>query len=343
MHKFQRKFYRKTFESHRFVFAMFAISVAFLISCSTDFQVNAPYKEENEVFGLLELHNGQQVIKIGKVFQNGPGVSASQAAQHLDSLYQTDSLLVTLTDVNTQMQTVLHKFYNTQKQPGFFASPGQYLYGTPAGFTLNKADKYMLTILNTKTKVQSQASTVVVGDITPVRPYKGSQVNISNITGFYSINFGVGGNAITYDVNIYIPVKEYSKKDSSLIKSDTLVYNVLTAYTVPAGASNVVFDFKSVDFYEFIGSKFQADPTVYRKMDSLDFEMTGAATDLANYIAVNTPSQGIVQKQATYTNISNGVGIFSSRLVTHVKAPLTSPSYSLLKTSQYTQGLNFIP
>ncbi len=342
MQIFRRKFYRKTIESNRFVFAFFVVSVAFLVSCSTDFQVNAPYKEENAVYGLLELHDNQQVIKIGKVFQNGNGVSASQAAKQMDSLYQSDSLYVTLTDVNTQTQTVLHKFYNTQKNAGYFASPGQYLYGTPAGFVLNPSGNYQLSILDTKTKVLSQASTVVVNDIIPSRPYKGSQVSVSNLTGLYSVSFGVGNNATTYDVNIYIYVKEYHKKDSSLSKIDTLVYNILSAYPV-AGASAIVQDFRNNDFYAFVGGSLKVDPTIYRKMDSLDFVITGAATDFANYIQVNTPSQGVVQKQPTYTNISNGVGIFSSRLITHVKAPLTGASYSELNTSTYTQGLNFVP
>ena len=342
MQIFLRKFYRKTIESNRFVFAFFVVSAAFLISCSTDFQVNAPYKEENAIYGLLELHDNQQVIKIGKVFQNGSGVSASQAAKTMDSLYQSDSLYVTLTDVNTQTQTVLHKFYNTQKNAGYFASPGQYLYGTPPGFVLNPAGNYQLSVLDTKTKVLSQGSTVIVNDIVPARPYKGAQISVSNLTGLYSVSFGVGANAVTYDVNIYIYVKEYHKKDSSLAKIDTLVYNVLSAAPV-SGASAMVQDFKNVDFYAFVGGSLKADPTIFRRMDSLDFVITGAGYDFANYIQVNTPSQGVVQKQPTYTDVTNGVGIFSSRLITHIKAPLTGASYALLGTSTYTQGLNFVP
>src|SRR6185503_1462905 len=232
MNKFHRKFYRKTIESNRFLFSLFAISLAFLFSCSTDFQVNAPYKEENEVYGLLELHNNQQIIKIGKLFQNGQGLTASQAAQQMDSLYQSDSLTVTLTDLNTQTITRLTKFYNTQKDPGYFASPGQYLYATPTGFNLNATSHYLLTIYNPKTKVQSQATTVVVNDIAPARPYPGAQVSISNLKGLYSVSFGVGTNALTYDVNIEIQIRQYRKSDSSLIKTDTLMYNVIRGYTI---------------------------------------------------------------------------------------------------------------
>ena len=339
---FHRKFYRKTGESKSFLLAMFTLCAASMFSCSTNFNVNAPYKEENAVYGLLEIHNNAQIIKIGKVFQNGQGVSASQAAKQIDSLYQADSLQVTLSDNNTGATTRLSKFYNTQKEPGYFASPGQYLYTTPAGFVLDPSHNYQLLIYDPKTKTQSQATTSVVNDIQPIRPYNGSQVSISNITGLYSVNFGAGNNAATYDVDIYIPVHEYRVSDSTLIKTDTLVFNVISAYPVVGAATNIVHDFKNIEFYQFIGASLKVDPTVFRKMDSLDFEITGAGTAFANYIQVNQPTQGIVQKKPDYTNITNGVGIFSSRLITHIKAPLTLASYQLLNTSQYSKGLNFV-
>jgi len=346
MQTFHRKFYRKTGESKSFLLAMFALCAASMFSCSTNFNVNAPYKEENAVYGLLEIHNNAQIIKIGKIFQNGNGVSASQAAQQMDSLYQKDSLNVTLTEYdqngNESSMTRLAKFYNTMKEPGYFASPGQYLYTTPAGFVLNPAHTYKLTIYDPKTKAQSQASTVVVNDIQPIRPYDGSQISISNLTGLYSVNFGAGANAVTYDVSIYIPIHEYRISDSTLIKTDTLVFSVISAYPVTGAATNIIHDFKNTDFYQFIGASLKVDPSVYRKMDSLDFEITGAGIDLANYIQVNQPTTGIVQKKPDYTNITNGVGIFSSRLITQIKAPLTLASYQLLNTSPYSQGLNFV-
>jgi len=343
MHLSHRKFYRKTGESKPFLLGLFIASALSLFSCSTDFKVNAPYKEENAVYGLLEIHDNAQIIKIGKVFQNGPGLSASQAARHLDSLYKADSLEVTLADNNTGALTRLSKFYNTLKEPGYFSSPGQYLYTTPAGFSLNPSHSYGLMIYDPKTKVQSTANTLVVNDILPTRPLDGQAVNLDlTPTHHYQVSFVAGSNAVTYDVNIYIPVREFRVKDSTLIRTDTLVYTVLKSYQVSGGGANIIQGIQGVQFYSFIGASLKADPTVYRKMDSLDFEITGAAQDLANYIQVNTPSQGIVQKKSDYTNISNGVGIFSSRLITHIKAPLTLASYQLLNTSPYTLGLNFV-
>ena len=41
--------------------------------------------------------------------------------------------------------------------------------------------------------------------------------------------------------------------------------------------------------------------------------MTVGSEDLNTYIKVNEPITGIVQKRPQFTNINNGIGIFSSR------------------------------
>jgi len=332
-------------ESRLFPVSLLIIFCLSLLSCSTKFNVNAPYKEENSIIGLLELHNTNQVIKIQKVFVNGTGVTAYQAAQSMDSLYQTDSLDVRLTEYNQSgnqtNQVKLIKYYNTQKPSGTFVSPGQYLYATPNGFALNGSDTYVLTVYNPKTQVTSRATTVVVTDISPRYPGPGSQINIStDPTSYYPVTFNVGNNAVTYDVNVNIPVRTYNKKDSTLKRVDTLVYSVLKGAPVTSGTMNNAIVGNS--FFFFIGGSMTADPTVYRIMDTLDFQITGAATDLANYILVNTPSSGIVQNLPTYTNVSNGVGIFSSRLITHIHAPLSQGAYGTLISTDYTKGLNFV-
>ena len=41
--------------------------------------------------------------------------------------------------------------------------------------------------------------------------------------------------------------------------------------------------------------------------------MTVGTTDLETYINVNQPITGIVQERPSFTNINNGLGLFSSR------------------------------
>ena len=46
---------------------------------------------------------------------------------------------------------------------------------------------------------------------------------------------------------------------------------------------------------------------------NLDLVMTEGSDDLKTYINVNKPFSGIVQERPVFSNINNGVGLFSSR------------------------------
>ena len=41
--------------------------------------------------------------------------------------------------------------------------------------------------------------------------------------------------------------------------------------------------------------------------------MTIGSSDLATYIALNAPFEGIIQERPDFSNINNGLGLFSSR------------------------------
>jgi hypothetical protein len=329
-------------KSFRLYIVLLIFSTTAFFSCKTDFPVNAPYKEVNVVYGLLELHNPVQIIKISKIYQNGNGVTAYQAAQQIDSLYQKDSLKVSLTDNNTGIQTALIKYLDNHKEPGTFAYPIQYLYKTPAGFSLLASHAYLLSIYNPKTNVTSTASTFIVGDVVSDRPNSTSPINFPNTgSGAYPIAFIPGPNTASYDLNLKISVREYKKSDSSLIRTDTLEWTILKNYNVTPG-TQVFYSILGRDFYNYLAATLTVDKNVYRKLDSLDFDFIGAGQELTNYISVNKPSIGIVQKKPDYTNLSNGAGIFSSRLHDHVLTQLSDPSFDVLISSDATRALNFI-
>jgi hypothetical protein len=325
----------------RYITVLLLFSFSTFYSCKTDFEVNAPYKEQNAVYGLLELNQPTQIIKINKLFQNGNGVTAYQAAGQIDSLYQKDSLIVLLVDNESAIGTHLTRYFDQHKDSGLFASPGQYLYKTPAGFTLNKNDHYTLVISNSRTGVVSTASTAIVGDILQDIPNITTQVNFPNTpTGYFRIAFTPGNNAVSYDLNINFSTRVYRKSDSAFLRRETVTWNILKNYSVSPGGK-VFYSILGKDFYSYIGASLKPDPSVMRLVDSLDFDFIGAGQELANYISVNTPTLGIVQKKPDYTNVSNGAGIFSSRLHTHVYAPLADPSFDILISSGATKALNF--
>ena len=96
-------------------------------------------------------------------------------------------------------------------------------------------------------------------------------------------------------------------------------------------------------FYKNIKAKVPYDPSVDRVADSVDYVITVASDQLYNYMEVTNPSNTIVQEKPVYTNIVNGIGLFSSITDNTVFAPrhmrLSDKSLLELKFGQYTDSL----
>jgi hypothetical protein len=77
---------------------------------------------------------------------------------------------------------------------------------------------------------------------------------------------------------------------------------------------------------------------VKRRAYKVDFILYGASEELASYILINAPSFGVVQKSTQYTNIRNGLGIFSSRNQSSINSvPVSHPNVGRNGQQPYTQ------
>ena len=91
-------------------------------------------------------------------------------------------------------------------------------------------------------------------------------------------------------------------------------------------------------FFNFLRAGLTKDNTKVRYFNSIDMVMTVGSEDLDTYIKINKPITGIVQERPQFSNINNGIGLFSSRFTkTRYSFPLTSASLDFLKS---TDGLD---
>jgi hypothetical protein len=64
-------------------------------------------------------------------------------------------------------------------------------------------------------------------------------------------------------------------------------------------------------FFDFLSSNLSNNTA--KQFLNLDLVMTVGTDDLKTYINVNKPFSGIVQERPAFSNIDNGIGLFSSR------------------------------
>jgi hypothetical protein len=327
---------------NRFLLFCFLCLSAFAFSCRTDFEVNEKWKEIDVVYGLLDINDTTHYIKIGKAFLN-EDESAYKVASVEDSLYHNDSLDVRLQEIKNagvQNEVKLEKTYLTNKDTGIFASPGQYLYKTPAGYKINPDVAYKIVVKNTSTGVQATSQSEIVGNIKPVSPT--SQSTITFLRGqVRPVEYQTGKNAKFYELNILINYEEFNTSDNTKVKDGVIRWPIYTNYVVSPSSFKLTYNIKGDDFYKMIIDNLQANDKVYRKMGKLDFQITGGGEDIYNYMNVYRPSIGIVQKKPEYTNIENGQGVFSSRNRTVITVPVSSSTVDELITGAPTRHLNF--
>ena len=66
-------------------------------------------------------------------------------------------------------------------------------------------------------------------------------------------------------------------------------------------------------FFNFLRTQLYKDDSVVRNFLTIDLVMTVGTEDLNTYIQVNEPLSTINQQRPLFTNIENGLGLFSSR------------------------------
>jgi len=93
----------------------------------------------------------------------------------------------------------------------------------------------------------------------------------------------------------------------------------------------------------FIPKKADTENLSHRKFAYLQFSMVVGGDDLNTYIEVNSPSTGVVQDKPQYSNIENGIGVFSTRntVISQYEKALNNSSLIELYSGDITFELGF--
>jgi hypothetical protein len=294
------------------------VAVLALVSgCSTDLNVLADYKETAIVYGLLSQSDTAQYIKINKAFL-GPG-NALEIAQIFDSISYANQLTVQLEQIKngTKVSTItLTKDSSIAKPSGIFSAPKQILYKTKT--PLDQLSDYNLVITNNSTHNVVTGTTKLVDNVSVTQPYSGS-VNFTSTVKPFRIEWTTSSNGKIYGVTLRFYYLEKDKSTSVITPKyvDWVFGNQISKTT--QGGEVMYVEFMGEAIYQYLQYKLPIDNNVIRYLPTsgpdVDFIFTIGAEDLNTFIEVSRPSTGIIQERPQYTNLKNGFGLFSARLV----------------------------
>lgn len=315
----------------RLFLLLLLISVSLLTfqSCETDFDVTAPYKDITVVYGLLSQNDSVHYIKINKAFI-GEG-NALEYAQNADSSNYGNNLEVILREYSNGNALRTLSFDTTtiyNKEAGIFYAPKQVVY--KSAFIVPKIDnlEYHLEIRNKVTGSIITAQTPLISDFAVESPRPLRQVNFT-IESPQRIKWSSAKNGKRYNVSVrfwfdevmaatndtlprYIDWNFSSVKSNSIQGGESLeiLYVPTTFFTIC----------KSLIPYKE-NSPISENAVSARLANHVEFLFAVAGDDLNTYMEVNEPSSGIVQEKPDYTNIVNGIGIFSCRYTQSTASP----------------------
>ena len=304
------------------IFLIFSVLLLVFLSCETDFDVHTQWEEITVVYGLLDQSQDRQYIKINKAYLGES--DALQIAQIADSInYKPENIVVTLyklqnddivDSINLDTTTII------LKDDGLFASgiSENIIYTTleeDSDF-IEVGKTYALTIENTATGNFVSANTALIfhHHLYPhfTNIHSASRFGFYNPTQADSAKFLIKtikwngyptfDNAEIFQIDIRFNYKENNIAKFLIWRQPLVGYS--------SSMSTTLYGSK---FFNYLRNNLEEDNAVNREFLSLDVIMTIGTSDLETYITLNAPFDGIAQERPPFSNINNGIGLFSSR------------------------------
>jgi len=322
-----------------------AILVATTIwGCKNDLNVLAPYKSIPIVYGLMDQSDTAHYIRLNKSFL-GNG-NAFTMAQQFDSIYYPrKDITVQIQDVNTYgiVATVtLTPDSSIPVAPGTFSYPKQILYKTK--YTLNPYDTYNLIVTDERTgKLLTSGSTTLLTDVA----FGGNFATIPNIpmsffeTAPSTISWSNVQNGRIYQMTFRFFYYDSLPSTHGVEKYIDWVFPAQTSSSLQAGSVTMVYNYTGQGFLQFVKNSIPVIAGAYRRADSIGVIFTTGSDDLNTYIQLSQPSLGINQDPPTFSDVKNGVGIYSARHTQNFKKSFSATVRDSIVMNALTAPLNF--
>lgn len=325
---------------------LFAVTFAIAFnSCRSDVDIAGNYKETTVVYGLLNQYDTVQYVRIQKAFLVNDNVLDYTKVP--DSIYfKPEDLNVVIEKLNPNSnlleQTITMTPTQLPKDSGIFASGNMLIYKTNAA--LDSSRIYRLKITNNKTGKVITGKTKLINGLVIKNPnsYSTTSANLNPPSkNGYDIRWKPANNAVLYQVEITFKFTEINVVTGDT-KPDSIIWSFAPVYRT--GSGDITYNLPQHSFFQFVQEKVPYKENVQRKIGKLTFKIYAGTDELYQYTNINKPSTGLIQEKPLYTNIENGLGIFSARAFFLRKdVELTkSPTRDTLRLGKYTGNLAFI-
>ena len=307
-----------------------SIAITTLAGCSTELELNAPYKDITIVYGLLNMRDSVHYVKINKAFLGegdayvyaqipdsnewGDGAISTAKIHRLENGVRTESFDLTPTTV-------------TDREPGIFYAPDQKVFtfretfteeetqnGVPVTFYLNENWEYELELV---VKGQTiSATTTVVNDFSFQSADQSLEIPVNLVTpsglGEFELNWTSNRDGKRYVADYRFNYREVRGSDTTDHTITQRLGTDVSANTDNNEAMSVLLD--GAAFYSTLATLIPVDPAVDKRIFiGMDFVISVANDEFHTFLTLSEPVSGIIEDRPSYSNVANGYGIFAGR------------------------------
>jgi hypothetical protein len=202
----------------------------------------------------------------------------------------------------------------------------------------------VLQVIDDRDNVLASAETRIVEGFTLVNGQPGDPLTLSEYDRPVRISWRPQGEvAAIYDVQMTINYEESLPTDATQFVDKSLTW-VIARNLLRDNDDRMGIQFSGEDFYRFIDGALEPAPNQIRRLIDLDVTISAAGDELAQYIRVRQANTGITSSQIvpTFSNVENGLGLFSSSAEVSKEAiRITPASLDSLAQGFYTRDLSF--
>ncbi len=328
----------------RIAIALLLIIPFFHNSCNNELELLSEYEEKIVCFAVLNPNDTAHYVRVSKVFL-GEG-NALQFAQTQDSIQlRPENMEVRITRLQNNVETqswVLQPDTTIPREEGIFLYPTQIIYKGVFP-VLTDGSLYKLTATDLVTGYTTTSTVTVVRDVVHTSP-----------TGFQFLNFEDAGS-IGFYFNSGVYGRRYQLKlrfwyDEQFIYDTTQVANQYVDWIIgetdsysDQGGESMVISVVRRNFLSMLANQIEVNPLVRRVSKRVDLYYTSAHDDLVTYIRVQQANAGSAQELPEFTNMENGLGLFTTRnLTVYTNYNLDQDTKYALTTEDILADLNFV-
>jgi hypothetical protein len=344
------------------------LAASLLASCSTELDINEPYKDITVVYGLLNQRDSIHFVKINKAFL-GEGDALVMAQVRDSSEYPDEAITFAKVYREDEFGNVLDSFplndtIVENREPGTFYGPTQKLYYFNSTFAqqippppntagirmyLWQDDQYRLKLrINGKevsavTPITNNFNVDAVDADTVQNP---ARVGLRNAAGTnyadYEYNWIARADCKRFEVSWVLRYDEVTGTDT-LQKS---IRQVIGTRVSATDNEEMSIRLTGESFYNTVSARIKSESgwqnVSKRIFRGLDFPVTVANEDFHVYLTLTEPVTGIVNDRPAYSNLENAIGVWGSRYTKTTRGKrLSTSSFSHLIDGPYTGDLHF--